>query len=322
MTLEAPRSGRSTFRRFRVEESSADHGDELDAAYGTSGGVAGGVERFRYLGAGDAEVSVRRAEVQGTRSGVMQPRAEHVVFWTGDGTATMQDLEDGATVVVEPGVPTFVSASRRYGFTADVRTITLLHLSDGVVRRALLRRDHLPVGPVVLAMQPGDEPARAALRRVIRSHGPRLMDVTLDDAARQAVNADVADAVVAAFPVVRHETRPERGSAARAAEWIRANADQPVTLRDIADAVGISERGLQNAMHRRFAESPMARLRAERLEGARRDLEAPEADDTVAEVARRWQWSHLGRFAAAYADRFGEQPSGTLRRGRHGVPRR
>ena len=34
---------------------------------------------------------------------------------------------------------------------------------------------------------------------------------------------------------------------------------------------------------------------------------------TVSEVAYRWGFTHLGRFAGAYRERFGETPSQTLR---------
>jgi len=316
VTGQARGTEHPTFRRFRVEAVSEHRGDELDEIYGTAGGIDSALDTFRYLGAGDAEVSVRRAEVQGTRAGVMQPRDEHIVFWIGDGSATIEDLDGGDPLAVQPGAPVLLTASRRYAFTADVRTITMVHLSDRVLRRALVRRGHLPTGPVVLAPESPDESARRALRAVIRAHGGPVMDAALADAVRQTINAEIADAVVAAFPVLPAVAPTGRGSAARAAEWIRAHADQPVTLRDIADAVGISERGLQNAMHRRFGESPMARLRAERLDGARRELETSGGDLLVADVARRWQWAHLGRFAAAYADRFGEHPSDTLHRSR------
>ncbi|MDM7891649.1 helix-turn-helix transcriptional regulator [Curtobacterium caseinilyticum] len=316
MTLQANGPGDPTFRRYRVEAVSVDRGEELDAVYGTGDDMAGDQDAFRYLGAGDTEVSVRRAEVEGSRTGTMRPRAEHIVFWIGDGTATIEDLDDGVVVEVVPGDPTILSASRRYAFTADARTITMVHLSDPVVRRALVRRGTVPSGPVAFTLQPDDDDRRRALRGTIRSHGPRLMDAALPAPARQAANAEVADAVVAAFPLLVPERPAGTGSAARAAEWIRANADRPVTLQEIATAVGVSERGLQNAMHRRFGESPMARLRVERLEGARRELQDSAGDVLVADVARRWHWYHLGRFAAAYAERFGESPRDTLQRSR------
>lgn len=316
MTVQAQGPGRPAFRRFRVEAVSQDRGIELDTIYGTADGIDSALDAFRYLGAGDTEVSVRRAEVEGTRAGTMRPRGEHIVFWVGVGSATIEDLDAGDTLAVQPGVPVLLSASRRYAFTADVRTVTMVHLSDRVLRRALVRAGHVPSGPVVLALASADEAARRALRDAIRGHGGPIMDAALAAPARAAINAEIADAVVAAFPVVPNAAPPGRGSAARAAEWIHAHADQPVTLRDIADAVGVSERGLQNAMHRRFGETPMARLRAERLDGARRELEASGGDLRVADVARRWQWAHLGRFAAAYAERFGEHPSDTVQRSR------
>jgi len=316
VTVQAPGTEDPTFRRFRVVAVSEDRGVELDTIYGTADGIDSALDTFRYLGAGDTEVSVRRAEVEGTRAGTMRPRDEHIVFWVGDGSATIEDVDTGDALAVQPGVPVLLSASRRYAFTADVRTVTMVHLSDRVLRRALVRRGHVPTGPVVLALESTDDSARRTLRDVIRAHGGPVMDAALADSARQAVNTAIADAVVEAFPVVPSPTPTGRGSADRAAEWIRTHADQPVTLRDIADAVGISERGLQNAMHRRFGESPMARLRAERLDGAHRELETSGGDLLVADVARRWQWAHLGRFAAAYAERFGEHPSDTVQRSR------
>jgi transcriptional regulator GlxA family with amidase domain len=36
--------------------------------------------------------------------------------------------------------------------------------------------------------------------------------------------------------------------------------------------------------------------------------------NTVASVAHRWGFAHLGRFATAYRTRFGQSPSETLRR--------
>ena len=59
----------------------------------------------------------------------------------------------------------------------------------------------------------------------------------------------------------------------------------------------------------------MAELRAIRLEGARDDLRRSSASgDSVTDVALRWGFGHLGRFARDYAEQFGELPSQTLRR--------
>jgi transcriptional regulator GlxA family with amidase domain len=59
----------------------------------------------------------------------------------------------------------------------------------------------------------------------------------------------------------------------------------------------------------------MAYLRALRLEKVRDTLSAAEPGSvSVTEVAARWGFVHLGRFAGAYSRAFGERPSETLRR--------
>lgn len=58
--------------------------------------------------------------------------------------------------------------------------------------------------------------------------------------------------------------------------------------------------------------SPMAYLRQVRLARAHEDARRGGVR-SVAEVAHRWGFSHLGRFAAAYAARYGAVPSETLR---------
>ena len=47
---------------------------------------------------------------------------------------------------------------------------------------------------------------------------------------------------------------------------------------------------------------------------ARSDLISGDEATTVSDVAYRWGFNHLGRFAAHYEHKFGETPSHTLRR--------
>lgn len=60
---------------------------------------------------------------------------------------------------------------------------------------------------------------------------------------------------------------------------------------------------------------PMQYLRTVRLRGVREELLGldPEDSTTVAEVATRWGFTHLGRFAQYYRARYGEPPSPTRR---------
>ena len=101
----------------------------------------------------------------------------------------------------------------------------------------------------------------------------------------------------------------------RAAAFIEAHADQPVTLADIAAAAGVTGRALQAAFRRYYDNTPVGYLRHARLERAYTELQDadPATGVTVAAVARRWGWTSPSQFTAAYRRRFGEAPSRTLR---------
>lgn len=61
--------------------------------------------------------------------------------------------------------------------------------------------------------------------------------------------------------------------------------------------------------------SPMSYLREVRLRRAHQTLLASDPSVvTVASVAFDWGFTNLGRFAAAHAGRYNEQPAKTLRR--------
>jgi AraC-like DNA-binding protein len=101
----------------------------------------------------------------------------------------------------------------------------------------------------------------------------------------------------------------------RAAAFIDAHADEPVTLAEIAGAAGVSSRAVQAGFRRHLGITPSGYLRRVRLEGAHADLTAATLTSgiTVQAVARRWGWLSPAQFAAAYRQRFGIPPSQTLR---------
>jgi AraC-like DNA-binding protein len=76
----------------------------------------------------------------------------------------------------------------------------------------------------------------------------------------------------------------------------------------------VGSRGLQDGFARHVGVSPTAYLRDVRLRRVHADLHAADpARHTVAEIALRWGFAHLGRFAATYRRRYGCAPSQTLR---------
>lgn len=110
------------------------------------------------------------------------------------------------------------------------------------------------------------------------------------------------------------QSSPAPATVRRALAYISENAHLPITIDDVAASVHISTRGLQYAFRRALDATPAERLRQARLDGAHRELRSGQPA-SVAEVARRWGFSHPSRFAAAYREAFGVLPSATA--GRH-----
>ena len=100
----------------------------------------------------------------------------------------------------------------------------------------------------------------------------------------------------------------------RTMDAIHAEPEQPFTVADLARIAGVSVRSLQEGFRRHVGCAPMTYLQRTRLTKAHETLlrEDP-ARTTVAAVAHRWGFAHLGRFASAYRSRFGVSPSATLR---------
>lgn len=123
-----------------------------------------------------------------------------------------------------------------------------------------------------------------------------------------AVDHPFRDALAASRPVPRPATIRE------AVALLEAEPATPWTVADLARRVGLTSRGLQDGFARHVGTPPTAYLRAVRLRCAHADLLAADpATTSVAAVASRWGFVHLGRFAAAYRARYGRPPSVTLR---------
>jgi AraC-like DNA-binding protein len=102
----------------------------------------------------------------------------------------------------------------------------------------------------------------------------------------------------------------------RAIAYLEENLSWQITLQDIARALDLSVRSVQEAFRDDLDTTPMNYLRDRRLDRARAELAdaLPSDGVTVTDVAERWGFGHLGNFAAMYRKRFGESPSETLRR--------
>jgi transcriptional regulator GlxA family with amidase domain len=101
---------------------------------------------------------------------------------------------------------------------------------------------------------------------------------------------------------------------ARFAAMTRTKCEGRLSASEIAAALGVSDRTLRTCCKLHLNMSPSHYLRAHRMQLARRALRNADPFETsVSQVARRYGFSELGRFAASYRARFGELPSATLK---------
>jgi len=100
----------------------------------------------------------------------------------------------------------------------------------------------------------------------------------------------------------------------RVIDALEGAPEKPWPLSEMAELAGVSGRRLQQGFREQMGMSPTVYLRMLRLDRVHRDLTA--GADSVSDVAFRWGFTHLGRFADTYRERFGRAPSESLRAGR------
>ena len=107
---------------------------------------------------------------------------------------------------------------------------------------------------------------------------------------------------------------PAPRSVRRAVEAIQADPGRSYTLSTLAEIAGVSRRSLQQGFQQYVGVAPMAYLREVRLARVHEELRvAGPGEASVTDVAYRYGFVHLGRFAGAYRARYGRSPSETLR---------
>lgn len=178
----------------------------------------------------------------------------------------------------------------------DLRPEIDLDRGAGVVLQGLARtiREDLVAGQGLLAASP----------LALAGLADTLMTLVLENTSRRLAT-EASSPMRAAVP--RH--------VAHAMEFMRAHLSDPISIEDIADACGVSIRTLQQGFRQHEATTPKAFLHRLRLEAAHADLCRGGRDVTVADIALRRGFSHLGRFAAEYRRQYGRLPSETLRSG-------
>lgn len=108
------------------------------------------------------------------------------------------------------------------------------------------------------------------------------------------------------------ERLPRALRAAR--DHLAQNAGEPLDLAQLACASGIGIRALQLGFRRHFGLSISEMLLDLRLASLHARLTQASPDISITGIAFDLGFTHLGRMAGAYREKFGETPSATLRR--------
>jgi len=273
---------------------------------------------YRYVAIGDDRMSVRRSQMHGSLRGDVAVEGEVVVQWLESGTASVDVGRD--EIRMQPGVPTLFPIERRFDMDYRDWDQRLVHIdrdllldvaSEGFLVDGALSFDrHTPPTPQAIEQWRG---AVSGAVRALRTEGTGSL-------AWHESQRDVSRALLGLYRL-QAESLPlgygeRRNARLRAAvDHIHEFAHLPLTVSDIAQAADLSVRGLQESFQRSLDRTPMQYLREVRLRRAHDDLlRATPAQVSVAEVAARWGFTHMGRFSGEYLRRFGEYPKHTLRR--------
>ncbi len=265
-------------------------------------------------------MSFRSTRFDARMQGELDVRDEYVVMWTTDGGGRVDVGRQ--EVAFTPAAPMMFPTGRPFAFDLqDVRQ-SLVQFDRTALERVAAEVHGAQPGPLVFdhTATPRTAELRGWNAQVQRAASIVLGRASVSPLALAEVAQDTARSLLRTFPhkLLAPDVPLPQGATGRvreAVEYMHAFAHTPISTTDVAEHVGLSVRGLQQAFQRQVGTAPNAMLRGIRLDRVREELRRASVGDlTVASVAMRWGFAHLGRFSAAYAARFSEYPRDTLQR--------
>jgi AraC-like DNA-binding protein len=266
---------------------------------------------YERLLVGSDQLALESTRCDGSVAGTMLSKDVVLVAWLKEGRGWIRDMP------LPLGQPTLFRHDpddfRWEAFQHDV-----LHISRAVVESVAAERGAWTPGPIEFdpLWIPEGAPLAAwwvMVRQLAQAilAGPRRVS---PDRARQLARLAANGLLTAIphWPVGKPNTAPAQSRLARAETFMLDHAREQFDVEDAASAAGLSVRGLQHAFRREHGTTPLVFLRGVRLSLAREELIGGSVD-SIATIARRSGFLHLGRFAAAYRLEFGELPSDTQR---------
>jgi AraC-like DNA-binding protein len=238
------------------------------------------------------------------------------------GTSNGLPVRPGMMLAVAPEVEnTFVT-------NPGWETIAFLLPSEDILAHVAVRQREsefqLPKGVDPLQVDAGRV-------RELFDWGKRLVDVALQQPSifdgqsrdRSAAQDELLEKLLATLRVAEdfEPTRSDRTRQAQhkivkvAEEYALAHAGERLYVTDLCRAAAVRERTLEYAFKEIAGLTPMSYLVRLRLHRVRQALIAARPKSTTVSIeALNWGFWHLGEFARAYKECFGELPSDTLLR--------
>ena len=286
--------------------------------------LQGRVDRFHFRFRDNGLGGLSRSVLEHSHASLITDIAPfgHVVagrILEGTYTCRMGSEEITATkgdwFLIDPDLPSDMT------WSPDVKILTARFDRATLDRLTAGLTGHDPDQPVRYPLSSARSPQHARaldqldqyLRSLLASDVTRDSPLIHDQAARLvAAHFQEAFPISAGDPEVGNQAGP--ASLRRALAFIDDHHDADIGLPEIAGAARVSPRALQQEFRKHENITPLAYLRRTRLAAAHRDLREadPGAGITVSDIAIRWGFANPGRFATAYREAYGEQPSHTL----------
>lgn len=237
------------------------------------------------------------------------------------GTATVHS--DSSVVQATPDVLSVLQPRSRSNmvWSADC-SMLMLQVPRPVVEQRAGEWGHPSHTQIALSRSRSDPDVAAwwqtvlDLARNLDRHGQTWMR---HPAAYAAMEEFLLSAFTSMLCEVQSEPASDRGDLRylrKAKEYIQAHLDRALTLPEIARYACVSPRTLEAAFKRQGETSPLAYARRQRLQAVHDSLRNARRQGlvvNVTEIAMRYGFVHMSRFAAQYREQFGCTPSETLR---------
>jgi AraC-like DNA-binding protein len=227
---------------------------------------------------------------------------------------------------VPPGTLVFFAPDVEASRHSDPAALVGLDLDGAALAAAVRQRRAEAVDPwpqVLLTFDMSEPPLQdlnAAIADLVSAFDPAAPLMRRTQCEHRVIEM-LADALVGRL-ITQRVSRLATQRVAELEAWIEAHLGEHITLRRLCAVVQASERSLQMAFQARRGMSPLRFVSERRLAAARRRIIAADPDECITGIATSLGFTHLGRFAVAYREAFGESPSRTWMRSQRSAPAR